>query len=93
MAGLLTAIGMLLSFAGDPINLNGAFLTSGIQTIRLFDPDTQSYRVVNTMERGRWYPSVTIMADGNLLIVGGMQQVITRAVLDMNHQTIIPDTM
>ena len=29
------------------------------------------------MSRGRWYPSVTVMADGDLLIVGGMQQVHT----------------
>lgn len=66
---------LCLMFAGDPLNLNGNFLTSGIQTIRVFDPETQTYRVVNNMERGRWYPSVTVMADGDLLIVGGMQQV------------------
>ena len=58
-------------------------MTSGIQTIRLFDPDSQTYQVVNTMDRGRWYPSVTVMADGNLLIVGGLQQVMTSV-------TIIP---
>lgn len=27
------------------------------------------------MDRGRWYPTATVMADGNILIVGGMQQV------------------
>ena len=64
-----------LDFAGDPLNLNGNFLTNGIQAIRLFDLETQTYRMVNTVSRGRWYPSVTVMADGNLLVVGDMQQV------------------
>ena len=60
--------------AGDNLNLNGDFLTNGIQHIRTFDPEAQEYSIVNVMDRGRWYPSTTVMADGNVLIVGGMQQ-------------------
>ena len=60
--------------AGDNLNLNGDFLTNGIQHIRTFDPEAQEYSIVNVMDRGRWYPSTTVMADGNILIVGGMQQ-------------------
>ncbi|DBA68157.1 TPA: hypothetical protein ACH3X2_013911 [Trebouxia sp. C0005] len=59
---------------GDPLNLIEGFLTNGLQTVRVFDPATQTYQVVGEMERGRWYPSVTVLADGDLLIVGGMQQ-------------------
>ena len=62
--------------AGDNLNLNPPFLTMGLQTIRVFDPNTQKYSVVAEMDRGRWYPSVMTMADGNLLIIGGMQQVL-----------------
>ena len=61
--------------AGDNLDLDTDFLTDGLFAIRLYDPATQTYKVVANMERGRWYPSVTIMADGNLLIVAGMQEV------------------
>ena len=59
---------------GDNLNLNQN-LTNGIAVIRTFDPVAQSYKVVANMDQGRWYPTVGIMADGNVLIVGGMQQV------------------
>ena len=63
-----------MSATGDPLNLIEGFLTNGLQTVRVFDPATQTYQVVGEMERGRWYPSVTVLATGDLLIVGGMQQ-------------------
>ena len=69
------AIYNFLLVAGDNLNLNAPFLTIGVQTIRVFNPNTQKYAVVAEMDRGRWYPSVMTMADGNLLILGGMQQV------------------
>lgn len=65
----------MLCVTGDPLNLIDGFLTNGLQTVRLFDPATQTYQVVGEMERGRWYPTVNVLADGDLLIVGGMQQV------------------
>ena len=61
--------------AGDNLNLNPPFLTIGTQAIRIFNPATQNYSVVAEMDRGRWYPTIMSMADGNLLILGGMQQV------------------
>ena len=67
---------MLCAFsAGDNLNLNPPFLTIGTQAIRIFNPATQNYSVVAEMDRGRWYPTIMSMADGNLLILGGMQQV------------------
>ena len=61
--------------AGDNLNLNPPFLTIGTQAIRVFSPISQRYSVVAEMDRGRWYPTIMVMADGNLLILGGMQQV------------------
>lgn len=63
---------------GDNLDLDTDFLTDGLFAIRLYDPATQTYKVVANMERGRWYPSVIIMADGNLLIVAGMQEQVSR---------------
>ena len=61
--------------SGDNLDLNGDFLTDGLYAIRQYDPTSQSYAVVANMDRGRWYPSVMIMADGNMLIAAGMQEV------------------
>lgn len=66
--------GRAVVVGGDMLQLNPPFLEVGYRTLRIFDPNTQQYRVVGEMERGRWYPSVMVMADGNLLILGGMQQ-------------------
>lgn len=74
---------MLLASVGDGLNLIQGFLTNGLQTVRVFDPANQTYRVVGEMERGRWYPSVTVLANGNLLIVGGMQQASTVQYFDL----------
>ena len=71
------SLNYLLLVIGDSLNLIEGFLTNGLQTVRVFDPTNQTYRVVGEMERGRWYPTVNVLADGNLLIVGGMQQAST----------------
>lgn len=66
-----------LSASGDALNLIEDFLTNGLQTVRVFDPATRTYKVVGEMERGRWYPSTNVLANGDVLIVGGMQQAST----------------
>lgn len=72
----LVAVDRTLSICvGDNLDLILDFLTNGLQTIRIFDPFMETYQVVAEMERGRWYPSINVLADGNVLIVGGMQQV------------------
>lgn len=65
----------MLPAGGDPLNLNAPFLTNGIQAVRVFDPVTRKIELVAELDRGRWYASVMTMADGNLLILGGLQQV------------------
>lgn len=41
----------------------------------MFDPATRQLETVAWLQRARWYASVATLADGNLLVVGGMQQV------------------
>ena len=66
---------LVLPAGGDDLNLNPPFLTNGIQAVRVFDPVTRKIELVAELDRGRWYASVMTMADGNLLILGGVQQV------------------
>ena len=73
-------------FAGDNLNLNPPFLTNGNQVIRLFNPSTQNYSVIAEMDRGRWYPTIMSMADGNLLVLGGMQQVRCQHPASLMHE-------
>ena len=61
--------------AGDDLNLNPPFLTNGIQAVQVFDPVNRTIEHVATLQRGRWYASVMTLSDGNLLILGGIQQV------------------
>ena len=66
---------LTLPAGGDDLNLNPPFLTNGIQAVRVFDPLTRKIELVAELDRGRWYASVMTMADGNLLVLGGVQQV------------------
>ena len=65
----------LVCITGENLNLDPPFTTNGVQSIRIFDSVTQIYSHVAEMDRGRWYPSVLTMPDGNILIIGGSQQV------------------
>ena len=61
--------------AGNNINLNGDFLQAGAQTIRVVDPSNLNYTVVGTLDRTRVGVTLTTLGDGNILIMGGNQQV------------------
>ncbi|KAL0048178.1 hypothetical protein WJX82_009358 [Trebouxia sp. C0006] len=62
-----------LVIGGDIININGDFLKVGFQAVRVFDPTNQTITTVGYTDRGRWYPTVMTLADGNILVVGGVQ--------------------
>ena len=64
--------------AGDNSELYSPWLNNGLQAIRIVDPNTQESALVATMQNGRYYPTIATMPDGNVLIVGGYQQVSTR---------------
>ena len=61
--------------AGDNLNPNPPHLLVGFQAVQVFDPATRQLETVAWLQRARWYASVATLADGNLLVVGGMQQV------------------
>lgn len=50
-------------------NLNAAL--NGTDTIHLFDQATNHWSLGPTMSAGRWYPSVTPLANGEMLITSG----------------------
>lgn len=66
--------GRAIIVGGEHINLWYPYLQYGLVAIRIYDPVTQTIETVAQMDRGRWYPSVMTMSDGNILIVGGGQQ-------------------
>lgn len=42
-----------------------------LKSLHTFDPDTQTWTYVGSMEHGRWYPTCTTMPDGRVLIISG----------------------
>ena len=56
--------------------MNAPWYTIGYQAIRVVDMQARTYSVVATSPTGRWYPTVATQPDGNMLIVGGAQEVI-----------------
>lgn len=60
---------------GNNINLNGDFLQSGAQAIRVVDPTNLNYTLIGQLDRTRVGVTLTTLGDGNILIMGGNQQV------------------
>jgi chitodextrinase len=46
----------------------------GLPNISIFDPVSQSWSSSVAMRRGRWYPSTTVMANGDVVIMAGRDQ-------------------
>ena len=62
-------------YTGNNINLNGDFLQSGAQAIRVVDPTNLNYTLIGQLDRTRVGVTLTTLGDGNILIMGGNQQV------------------
>ncbi len=68
-------------FCAGPINLtdgrvflaggNADQFLNGLNKTHVFDPAGNTWSVERTMASGRWYPSVTALRDGDVLITGG----------------------
>ena len=43
----------------------------GLPDVNIFDPATRAWIPVAPMVQGRWYPSTTVLANGDMLTVGG----------------------
>ncbi|GLF93106.1 DUF1929 domain-containing protein [Streptomyces yaizuensis] len=46
----------------------------GLKDSYLFDPDTESYIRTNDLSEGHWYPSATILGNGDVITFGGLKQ-------------------
>lgn len=51
---------------------DGSVGYKGLKKSYLFDPDTNSYTPTNDMLAGHWYPSATIMGNGDVISLGGL---------------------
>lgn len=51
----------------------GPWRVSGPVT-ELFDPATESFATAASLNQARWYPSVTLLSDGRVLVVGGWSE-------------------
>lgn len=43
---------------------------------RIFDPSTDSFRDVDQMDSQRWYPTLTTLPDGRVLVTGGVTRLL-----------------
>jgi hypothetical protein len=51
---------------------DGSHGYKGLKNSYIFDPGTNSYQRVNDMTGGSWYPSATIMGNGDVISLGGL---------------------
>ena len=51
---------------------DGSHGYEGLKVSYVFDPGTNSYQRVNDMSAGHWYPSATVMGNGDVISLGGL---------------------
>ncbi|WP_212986973.1 galactose oxidase, partial [Actinoplanes auranticolor] len=51
---------------------DGSHGYKGLKDSYIFDPDTMAYTRVNDMTAGSWYPSATVMGNGDVISLGGL---------------------
>lgn len=59
--------------AGMMVGMDAPYYQVGFQAVRVVDGIHQNYSLVNQFPTGRWYPTLTTLPDGNILVVGGAQ--------------------
>ena len=80
---LVAGTGGLMLVTGGSVERNGR-RNFGIKSVNVFDPiDNSFYQPLDDMFRARWYPTVTQLADGRLLILGGRD--------DRRQPTVVPE--
>lgn len=71
---LVPGTGGLVLVTGGSVEKNGK-RNFGVKTVNVFDPVNNSfYMPLDDMFRARWYPTVTQLADGRLLVHGGRDE-------------------
>ncbi|HLF40349.1 MAG TPA: galactose oxidase early set domain-containing protein [Acidimicrobiia bacterium] len=71
---------------GDERHL-GAVEVNGIRNVKLFNPDTNNFDQSGHMKYQRWYPSGVVLADGKMLVVGGVTKLIKSTQLSNIRRT------
>jgi hypothetical protein len=71
---------------GDPTDL-GVTELEGLPNANLFDPKTNSFHAGARMKYGRWYPGLTELADGKVLVTGGTTKLIKDTQLSQVRRT------
>jgi len=51
---------------------DGSHGYKGLKDSYIFDPDTMAYTRVNDMTAGSWYPSATVIGNGDVIALGGL---------------------
>lgn len=59
--------------AGYP-SADGTIGYQGYKDSYIFDPETETYTKTNDMNDGHWYPSATIMGNGDVVSFGGLRE-------------------
>ncbi|MBU2665249.1 DUF1929 domain-containing protein [Actinoplanes bogorensis] len=70
------ADGRVLVMGGnkDYPSADGTVGYKGLPDSFIFDPATNSYQRVNNMTAGSWYPSATILGNGDVISLGGLNE-------------------
>src|SRR4051812_27361883 len=55
-------------------NNNPTAAANGLPNINIFDPGTQSWATSVAMRHGRWYPTTTMLANGDVVILAGKDE-------------------
>ncbi|WP_214107769.1 glyoxal oxidase [Acrocarpospora catenulata] len=53
---------------------DGSHGYKGLKVSYLFDPATNTYQATNDMNDGHWYPSATVLGNGDVFSVGGLKE-------------------
>ncbi|MEV5511457.1 galactose oxidase early set domain-containing protein [Streptomyces flaveolus] len=59
--------------AGYP-SADGTIGYQGFKDSYVFDPETETYTKTNDMNDGHWYPSATVLGNGDVLSFGGLRE-------------------
>lgn len=52
-------------------NNTGAFIGEGLGDVLAFDPETETWELLDSLEEQRWYPTATPLDDGRVFVLGG----------------------
>lgn len=66
-------------YVNDPGNDASKFGSTelyGIENTRIYDPDTGRWSQAGSMNRARWYPTVTTLGDGRQFVVSGLRRLV-----------------